>query len=84
MSQYPEERANIARVKEHLSEYVAKVEQGQKVIVCRRNGPVAELIQTRHHATPNRTRLGTAPGSVQTKCDLTDAVMSTDEWGSLP
>ena len=34
---------NVHEVKAHLSEYLAQVEAGETVIICRRNKPIAEL-----------------------------------------
>ncbi|MFO1206335.1 MAG: type II toxin-antitoxin system Phd/YefM family antitoxin [Burkholderiales bacterium] len=34
---------NVHEVKAHLSEYLAEVEAGETVIICRRNKPIAEL-----------------------------------------
>lgn len=34
---------NVHDAKTHLSRYLARVEQGETVILCRRNVPVAEL-----------------------------------------
>ena len=36
-------RVNIQEAKTHLSRYIDRVEQGDVVIVCRHNRPVAEL-----------------------------------------
>jgi len=36
-------KANIHEVKEQLSSYLARLEKGETVLVCRRNVPVAEL-----------------------------------------
>ena len=36
-------RVNIQEAKTHLSRYVDRVEQGDVIIVCRHNQPVAEL-----------------------------------------
>ncbi len=47
--------ANIAEAKAHLSEYLAAVEQGETVTICRRNVPVAEikpLVRPRREARP--------------------------------
>jgi len=35
--------ANIHEVKAHLSQYLARVEAGETVTICRRNEPIAEL-----------------------------------------
>ena len=83
MNEYMMERANIAKVKESLSAYVAMVEQGKRVVICRRNRPVAELVQVEGAASPNRTRLGSARDSVVVKCDLTEPAMGEDEWDAL-
>ena len=34
---------NVHEAKAHLSEYLARVEAGETVVICRRNKPVAEL-----------------------------------------
>lgn len=36
-------RVNIAEAKVRLSAYVDQAQQGRKIIICRRNVPVAEL-----------------------------------------
>lgn len=36
-------KVNIQEAKTHLSRYIERVEQGDVVIVCRHNRPVAEL-----------------------------------------
>ena len=34
---------NVTEAKAHLSRYLKRVEQGETVVVCRRNEPVAEI-----------------------------------------
>jgi prevent-host-death family protein len=36
-------QVNIADAKAHLSRYLVRVEQGETVVLCRRNVPVAEI-----------------------------------------
>lgn len=36
-------KVNIHEAKTNLSKYLKKVEKGQRVVLCRRNVPVAEL-----------------------------------------
>ena len=36
-------KVNIQEAKTHLSRYIGRVEQGDVVVVCRHNQPVAEL-----------------------------------------
>lgn len=77
------ERANIGMVKEHFSAYVTMVERGATVQVCRRNRPVAELIRLDDGIIRNRTRLGSDPGSVVAKCDLTMPAIPEKDWDTL-
>lgn len=36
-------RVNIADAKTHLSRYVERVEDGETIVLCRRNVPIAEI-----------------------------------------
>ncbi len=36
-------KVNVAEAKAHLSKYLRKVEQGETVVLARRNRPVAEI-----------------------------------------
>lgn len=36
-------RVNIHEAKTHLSRYLARLEQGETILLCRRNVPVAEI-----------------------------------------
>ncbi len=36
-------RLNMHEAKTHLSRYVAKLKQGEVIVLCRRNVPVAEI-----------------------------------------
>jgi prevent-host-death family protein len=74
------EKANVAKVKEHLSAYVAKAEKGEKVVICRRNRPVAELVPINEPPASNMTKLGSAEGSITIKSDLTEPVINKVDW----
>ncbi|MBM4202287.1 MAG: type II toxin-antitoxin system Phd/YefM family antitoxin [Gammaproteobacteria bacterium] len=54
---------NIHEAKAHLSEYLARVEAGETVTICRRNTPVAELRPVKSVASAKRP-LGLAEGKV--------------------
>jgi prevent-host-death family protein len=54
---------NVHEAKAHLSEYLARVEAGERVLICRRNTPVAEL----RPVSPRRTQrrpIGLAKGTI--------------------
>lgn len=36
-------KVNIHDVKTHLSDYLARVKRGERIIICKRNVPIAEL-----------------------------------------
>lgn len=38
------QQVNIHEVRENLAEYLAAVERGEEVLICRRNQPVARLV----------------------------------------
>jgi antitoxin (DNA-binding transcriptional repressor) of toxin-antitoxin stability system len=71
-------KVNIQEAKTHLSRYIGRVEQGDVVVVCRNNQPVAELraIET-ELAHPARVA-GLLKGSVRWEPDAF-APMSAEE-----
>ncbi len=54
-------RLNIHEAKTHLSAYLAKLKQGEVIILCKRNTPIAEI---RALPTPRRKKrpVGLAKG----------------------
>jgi prevent-host-death family protein len=54
---------NIHEVKAHLSEYLSKVEQGETLVIARRNKPIAELRPLPEPTEPKKRRpMGLAKG----------------------
>ena len=37
-------KLNIHKAKTHLSQYLSKLASGEKIIICKRNIPIAELV----------------------------------------
>ena len=58
--------ANVAEFKNHLSEYLAAVANGEQVEVRKRNMPLARVVPIRQPGR-NRTVLGCGKGSVVVK-----------------
>lgn len=56
--------ANVFEVKAKLSEYLARVEEGEVVLICRRNVPIAELRAVPRPAGADRPR-GLAKGTFE-------------------
>lgn len=60
-------RVGIAELKAHLSEYVARAKAGERIVVCDRQTPVAELrelgtgLPVRHATRPPSDLLTIAP-----------------------
>lgn len=57
-------KVNIYEAKAKLSEFVEAVELGERVVICRRNQPVAELVRAVPSRKSART-VGTARGVLQ-------------------
>ena len=55
-------KVNVHAVKAHLSRYLARVAQGETILVCNRNVPVAELRPVPKRRTTRRP-VGLAKGS---------------------
>ena len=75
--------ANIAELKNNLSRFLALVEQGETVEICKRNIPIAHLIPLRSKKKKNLTRLGCGRGSVRVHADLTEPMIPEDSWEML-
>jgi prevent-host-death family protein len=54
-------KLNIHEAKTHLSHYLEEVEQGETIILCRRNQPVAEIRPLPGHRQKKRP-IGLAKG----------------------
>jgi prevent-host-death family protein len=74
--------ANIAELKNRLSEYLAAVRLGEIVEVRKRNVPIARLIPVRPDRT-NRTVLGRGRGTGRILGDVTEPIMPSTDWDML-
>ena len=73
---------NVAEFRNHLSEYLAAVANGEEVEVRKRNIPLARVVPIRRVGC-NRTALGCGEGSVVVKSDLTVPMMPDADWEML-
>ncbi len=55
---------NVAEAKAHLSRYLDRVLEGEVIILCRRNVPIAELRPIGESRSEGKRRLGRARGRV--------------------
>jgi prevent-host-death family protein len=67
-------KVNVHEAKANLSRYLDRVEQGDTVIICRRNVPVAELRPVVGEPKRRARPLGRSPGSAR----------MTDDFDVLP
>lgn len=76
---------NIAEFKDRISEFLALVEKGGEVIVCRRNVPLArvEPVRQPHRAKPEHSVLGCMKGSVEIHGNLTEPCIPEVDWDML-
>ena len=80
-------KANIYQIKVHFSEYLAKLELGESVVICRRNAPIAEMRPLAHHIAEPRP-IGLAKGTFKVPPaffePLPDEITKTFYSGFLP
>jgi len=74
--------ANVAEIKNHFSDYLKMVMNGEPVEVCKRNVAVARMVPVSVHHK-NKTSLGCGKGSVKIKGDLTEPAMDESSWNML-
>ena len=77
------ESANIADLKNNLSRYIALVEQGEVVEVCKRNVPVARVVPASPPTLSNQTRLGCGRGTGRIVGDVIEPALPATEWDML-
>ncbi len=77
---------NVAEAKTHFSSIVEEVEEGETIVICRRNIPVAKISPHSSKGTGkrHRTKIGWAKGSgVIVHGDLTESAIPQSEWDML-
>ncbi len=74
--------ANVAEFKNHLSEYLAAVQNGEELEIRKRNTPLARVVPIPAHQR-NRTVLGSGRGSVVVKKSLVDPMIPLGDWEML-
>ncbi len=62
---------NIHEAKTHLSKYLEKVAAGEKILVCKRNVPVAQIVPVEKTLTQKRP-IGLAEGEFTVPQDFND------------
>ncbi|MEX1117681.1 MAG: type II toxin-antitoxin system prevent-host-death family antitoxin [Terrimicrobiaceae bacterium] len=77
---------NVSEAKTHFSSVVEQVEQGEIVLICKRNVPVAKL-SAFHPGVPtgkHNTQIGWAKGTgARIHGDLTEPVFQESDWDML-
>lgn len=51
---------NINEAKAHLSSYLARAAKGEKIVICKRNKPVAEILPIKAATTRRKRPIGLA------------------------
>ncbi len=76
---------NVAEFKDQVSKFLAIVEQGNELIVCRRNVPVARVEPIRQPSA-KRVRgcvVGCMQGTVTILGDVTEPCLPEGDWDML-
>ena len=74
--------ANIAELKNRLSEYLRLVERGEEVEIRKHNVPVARIVPLRRRSVA-RGRLGAGAGTAKIRGSLTEPLIPSRAWDSL-
>jgi prevent-host-death family protein len=70
-------RLNVQEAKTHLSRYLDRVEEGETVILCRRNVPIAEIRPIRQRSKEPR-RIGLFKGKIEIPPEFFDPLPDED------
>ena len=73
---------NVAEIKNHLSEFIAGVERGDEVVICKRNIPVAKMTSI-PKPRKNTSKPGWAKGTIRVRGDITSPAIPIEEWNML-
>jgi prevent-host-death family protein len=74
--------ANVAELKNRLSEFLAYVEAGEEVEICKRNIPIARVVPVPAKHV-NQTKIGCGKGTVKILGDLTEPQIPLTDWDML-
>jgi len=73
--------ANIADLKNNLSDYLSDVAKGEEIVVCKRNVPVARI--TGIGPKPNTTRIGSGIGTGRILGPIDEPLIPESDWQML-
>jgi len=62
-------KLNIHEAKTHLSKYLSRLAQGEKILLCKRNVPIAEIVPI-HRPEDNPRPIGLAKGEFSLSPDF--------------
>ena len=71
--------ANVAELKNRLSEFLSLVEEGEEIEIRKRNVPIARVVPV-PVKRPNKTRLGCGARTVKIHGDLTEPLIPKGDW----
>jgi prevent-host-death family protein len=74
--------ANVAELKNRISEYLSAVENGEEIEVRKRNVPIARIVPI-HKETANQTKLGCGKGTGRIIGDITEPFIPEGDWEML-
>lgn len=72
---------NIGELKNHLSEFLERVEGGEEIVVCKRNVPFATI--TGLPRRKNRSQPGWAASSLRIVGPVDGPAIPEDDWNML-
>lgn len=74
-------RLNIFDAKTHLSRYLRRVQNGETILLCRNNQPIAQIIPIKHEK--KRLRMGALRNKILSVSDDFNAPLTEREFPGI-
>lgn len=75
---------NVAEAKAKFSAILEEVQEGETVIVCKRNKAIAKIVPIEEKKEKrNHTKIGWYKGEMKINCDLTEPCIPLEDWEML-
>ncbi len=75
-------QATVEELRNGLNSYLAEVEKGNEVVVCRSSKPIARIVPAAPASHKNRTKIGWADNTLRILGPVTGPVLE-DDWAML-
>ena len=74
-------QATVAELEKGLTAYLAEVESGNEILICKQNVPLAKIVPITSHK--NTSRAGREKGNIAILGDVTGPCIPLEDWEML-